>query len=85
MKHWKKLEGVLAQITEVYTGDSNSPTKDQKHYWNSGVAIGAIISGPLPVAEPSSPKKKHKVNVMTNGNPEQNKDDDLDSSIISND
>ena len=63
VKHWKKLEGVLAQITEVYTGDSDSPTKNQKHYRNSGVAIGAIISGPLLVAEPGSPKKKHKVNA----------------------
>ena len=56
---------------EVYTGDSDSPTKCQKHYRNSGVAIGAIISGPLLVAEPGSPKKKCKVNDMTNGNPEQ--------------
>ena len=70
---------------EVYTGDSDSPTKHQKHYRNSGVSIGAIISGPLLVAEPSSPKKKCKVNDTTNGNPEQNKDNDLDSSIISND
>ena len=70
---------------EVYTGDSNSPTKHQKHYRNSGVVIGAIISSPLLVAEPDSPKKKYKVNNMTNGNPEQNKDDDLDSSMISND
>ena len=71
VKHWKKLEGVLAQITEVYTGDSDTPTKHQKHYRNSGVAIAAIISGPLLVAEPGSPKKKCKVNNMTNGNPEQ--------------
>ena len=56
---------------EVYTGDSDSPTKHQKHYRNSGVAIGAIISGPLLVDEPGSPKKKWKVNDMTNGNPEQ--------------
>ena len=85
VKHWKKLKGVLAQIMEVYTGGSDSPTKHQKHYRNSGVAIGAIISGPLLVAKPGSPKKKCKVNDMKNSNPEQNKDDDLDSSIISND
>ena len=85
LKDWKKLEGVLAQITEVYTGDSDSPTKYQKHYRNSVVAIGAIIFGPLLVAKPGSPKKKCKVNDMTNGNPEQNKDDDLYSSIISKD
>ena len=42
---------------EVYTGDSDSPTKCQKHLRNSGVAIAAIISGPLLVVEPGSPKK----------------------------
>ena len=25
--HWKSLEGALAQITEIYTEDSESPTK----------------------------------------------------------
>ena len=79
-----KLEGVLAQILEVYTGDSDSPTKCQKHYSNSSVAIAAIISGPLLVAEPGSPKTR-KVNDMTNSNPEQNNDDGQDSSIVSND
>ena len=71
VNHWKKLEEVLAQTTDVYTGDSNSPANHQKHYRNSGVAIGAIISGPLLVAEPSSPTKKCIVNGMTNGNQEQ--------------
>ena len=42
MNHWKKLKGVLPQVMEVYTGDSDSPTKHQKHYRNSGVPIGAI-------------------------------------------
>ena len=67
---------------EVYTGDSDSPTKCQKHYRNS--AIAAIISGPLLVVEPGSPKKS-QVNDMTNSNTEQNNDDCQDSSIISND
>ena len=84
VKNWMKLKAVLAQITEVYTGDSDSPTKCQKHYRNSGVAIAAIISGPLLVAKPGSPKKC-KVNDMTNSNPEQNNDECQDSSIISND
>ena len=61
VKHWMKLEGVLGQIMVVYTGDSDSPTKHQKHYQNSSVAIAAIISGPLLVAKPGS-LKKCKVN-----------------------
>ena len=52
-----ETQRVLAQIMEVYTGDSDSPTKHQKHYRNSGVAIAAIISGPFLVAEPGSSKK----------------------------
>ena len=60
VKHWMKLEGVLGQIMEVYIGDSDSPTKHQKHYRNSGVAIAAIISGPFLVAKPGSPKKSEQ-------------------------
>ena len=50
--HWKSLEGTLAQITEIYTEGSDSPTKRQKHYKNSGCAIGALISLPLLVCTP---------------------------------
>ena len=58
--HWRSLEGALAQITEIYTEDSKSPTKQQKHYRNSGCAIGALISPPLLVCPPSLPMKKRK-------------------------
>ena len=56
---WKSLEHA-AQITEIYTEDSESPTKRQKHYRNSGCAIGALISPPLLVCPPLSPTKKCK-------------------------
>ena len=56
--HWKSLEGALAQITEIYTEDSESPTKQQKHYRNSGCAIGALISPPLLICPPSLPTEK---------------------------
>ena len=39
VKHWKRLEGCLAQIIEVYGEDADSPTKRQKHHRNSGVAV----------------------------------------------
>ena len=57
VKHWKMLEGVLGQIVEVYDKDSDSPTKRQKHYRNSGCAIAAIISPPL-LFQPELPSKK---------------------------
>ena len=62
VKHWKRLEGCLAQIIEVYGEDADSPTKRQKHHRNSGVAVAALISGPF-LAQPeipSTPSKKHK-------------------------
>ena len=58
--NWKSLEGALAQITEIYTDDSESPTKQQKHYRNSGCSIGALISPPLLVCPPSMPTKNAK-------------------------
>ena len=62
VKHWKILEGCLAQIIEVYGDDAGSPTKRQKHHHNSGVAIAALISGPLLASpeQPSTPSKKCK-------------------------
>ena len=62
VKHWKRLEGCLAQIIEVYGEDADSPTKHQKHHCNSGVAVAALISGPF-LAQPeipSTPSKKRK-------------------------
>ena len=57
VKHWKLLEGALAQIIEVYHEDSDSPTKRQKHHKNSGCAVAALISPPITSAIPSSPMK----------------------------
>ena len=69
--HWKSLEGALAQITEIYTEDSDSPTKQQKHYRNSGCAIRALISPPLLVCPPSMPTKKRKKPKTRETSPEQ--------------
>ena len=57
VKHWKLLEGALAQIIEVYHEDSDSPTKRQKHHRNSGCAVAALISPPITSAIPPSPTK----------------------------
>ena len=69
--HWKSLEGTLAQITEIYTEDSESPTKRQKHNRNSGCAIGALISPPLLVCPPSMSTKKYKKHETCETSPEQ--------------
>ena len=47
VKHWKLLEGALAQIIEVYHQESNSPTKRQKCHRNSGCAVAPLISPPI--------------------------------------
>ena len=62
MKHWKRLEGCLGQIIKVYGEDADSPMKRQKHHRNSGVAVAALISGPLlaQLEKPLTPSKKRK-------------------------
>ena len=42
--HWKQYEGVLAQVTEVYAMDSESPFKRKKFHHNKGMCVAAIIS-----------------------------------------
>ena len=53
VKHLNKLEGALCQVTEVYSDNSDSPTKWHKHKKNFGCAIAAIVSS-------NDPKKDRK-------------------------
>ena len=48
IKHLSKLEGALCQVTEVYSDNSDSPTKHHKHKKNFGCAIVAIVSSNEP-------------------------------------
>ena len=48
LKHLNKLEGALCQVTEVYSDNSDSPTKRHKHKKNFGSAIVAIVSSNEP-------------------------------------
>ena len=48
VKHLNKLEGALCQVTEVYSDNSDSPTKHHKHKKNLGCAIAAIVSSNEP-------------------------------------
>ena len=48
VKNWKQYEGALVQVVEVYSGDSDSPTKHQKFHRNHGLAVGVIIASPKP-------------------------------------
>ena len=57
-----KYDGALVQVIEVYSADSDSPTKRQKFHRNHGLAMAVIISS----AEPCSPvAKKQKTNSPT--------------------
>ena len=64
IKHWKLLEGALAQIIEEYHQESNSPTKRQKCCSNSGCAVAALISPPITSAIPPSPTKSKKRRIQ---------------------
>ena len=57
VKNWKQYEGALVQVVEVYSGDSDSPTKCQKFLRNHGLAVGVIISSPEPCC-PLAKKQK---------------------------
>ena len=48
VKNWKQYEGGLVQVVEVYSADSDSPTKCQTFHRNHGLAVGVIISSPEP-------------------------------------
>ena len=62
VKNWKQYDGALVQVVEVYSGDSDSPTKHQKFHRNHGLAVAVIISS----AEPCCPvTKKQKTNTPT--------------------
>ena len=72
VKHWKLLEGALAQIIEVYHEDSDSPTKRQQHHRNSGCAVAALISPPLLPQFPPHPRNHHQRSKKFNRNNVQN-------------
>ena len=66
VKNWKQYDGALVPVIEVYSADSDSPTKHQKFHRNHGLAVAVIISS----AEPCSPvAKKQKPNSPTSKSP----------------
>jgi hypothetical protein len=44
LKHCKQYDGVLAQVIEVYSKDSASPTRRRKFHRNKGCCVASIIS-----------------------------------------
>ena len=76
VKHLNKLEGALCQATEVYSDNSDSPTKQHKHKKNFGCAIAAIVSSNEPNKVrngrsklQSPPKTPTNMDTPTNTNP----------------
>ena len=66
VKNWKQYDGALVQVIEVYSAESDSPTKHQKFHRNHGLAVAVVISS----AEPWSPvAKKQKTNSLTSKSP----------------
>ena len=66
VKNWKQYDGALVQVIEVYSAESDSPTKRQKFHRNHGLAVAVVISS----AEPSSPvAKKQKTSSPTSKSP----------------
>ena len=62
VKNRRQYDGALVQVIEVYSAESDSPTKHQKFHRNHGLAVAVVISS----AEPSSPvAKKQKTSSHT--------------------
>ena len=59
IKHCQHYDGALAQITEIYTADSESPMKRKKNRHNVGCCIAALISTE-PAATLSTPVQSRK-------------------------
>ena len=53
LKYGRQYGGVLAQVTEVYCADSESPMKRKKYHRNRGCCLAAIISSIPAEATPS--------------------------------
>lgn len=76
IKHCKRYDGALAQITEIYTADSESPMKRKKNRHNLGCCIAALIST-LPAAHVSTaavPSRKRKKRIEDNADDSGNED-----------
>ena len=66
VKNWRQYDGALVQVIEVYSAESDSPTKRQKFHRNHGLAVAVVISS----AEPSSPvAKKQKTSSPASKSP----------------
>ena len=55
VSHAKKYDGALAQITEVYTPESESSSKRKKYHHNRGCCVAAIISSIPPPGSAAMP------------------------------
>jgi hypothetical protein len=77
IKHSKHFDGVLAQITEIYSAACESPMKRKKYRHSKGCCIAAIISV-LP--ESSSAGMTHKRQKRNEDDPDEPaNNDELDS------
>ena len=66
VKNWRQYDGALGQVIEVYSAESDSPTKRQKFHRNHGLVVAVVISS----AEPSSPvAKKQKTSSPPSKSP----------------
>ena len=57
LKHSRRFEGCIAQITDVYTDDSDSPTKRRLSQRNGGHCVATIIDAVRPIPSFSPPQK----------------------------
>ena len=67
VKHWEMYEGVLAQVIDIYSEDSESATSQRKYYRNKGCCVAAIISQ-MPAYTTKQNTEQQKSNECKNNN-----------------
>jgi len=70
VKHSKYYDGVLAQITELYGEDCDSPMKRRKFHHNRGCCVAALISCMDDKTIQEIKKEKRTVNPKDEGFPQ---------------
>ena len=62
LKYARQYDGVLAQVTEVYCADSESPMKRKKYHHNRGCCLAVIISSIPADATPAIATAPYRTN-----------------------
>lgn len=71
IKHSQFYDGAIAQVTEVYSNTSTSPSSRRKFHHNKGCCIAALISDHAPPDKSTSREAKRQKTSNNNSNKDE--------------